>query len=100
MSLRAKEATLMEPQGGALNAPIREGQLTMGALQHYRERCIPVELVQRGDIIKVTFDSHVYFLHHFSAAKMLSPYVRYYPVRRCLWMVAWCLASPPAMNLC
>ncbi|VDK34299.1 unnamed protein product [Taenia asiatica] len=53
MSLQAKEATLMEPQGDALSAPFRDGQLTMDALQHYQEQCIPVELVQRGDIIKV-----------------------------------------------
>ncbi|VDM28109.1 unnamed protein product [Hydatigera taeniaeformis] len=52
-SLQAKEATLMEPQGGPLNPSIREKQLTFDALQHYQERCIPVELVQRGDIIKI-----------------------------------------------
>ncbi|KAL5112897.1 Copper-transporting ATPase 1 [Taenia crassiceps] len=53
MSLQSKEATLMEPQGGALNAPLCEGQLNIDTLQHYQERCIPVELVQRGDIIKI-----------------------------------------------
>ncbi|KAH9285548.1 Copper-transporting ATPase 2 [Echinococcus granulosus] len=53
LSLQAKEATLMEPQSGALNEAFSGEQLTIDTLQNYQERCISVELVQRGDIIKI-----------------------------------------------
>uniref|UniRef100_A0A5K3FL56 P-type Cu(+) transporter n=1 Tax=Mesocestoides corti TaxID=53468 RepID=A0A5K3FL56_MESCO len=47
VSLQAKVATLMEPSAGFADEMVAEN------LQSYHERNVPVELVQRGDIVKI-----------------------------------------------
>lgn len=52
LSLQAKEAVLLEPTEKPSSDD--EKSLSVEILQTYHERCIPVELVQRGDIIKAS----------------------------------------------
>ncbi|VDN99112.1 unnamed protein product [Rodentolepis nana] len=51
LSLQAKDATLMETPVSKDKVDIQN--LTIDTLQTFRERRIPIDLVQRGDIIKI-----------------------------------------------